>query len=806
MELATESLSSGRGVQWELHADWWLPPVAVIVGGILVVLALGALSWRGSDLPRESSGGGWRGRWFLLWMLRSGVVAILCWMLGQWQIRRYETVLPDLLLAIDTSASMQLPATSAEDAQGDTSRWGRVQKYLVQEGRESLSELARRYHLRMVFLGERTIPLPQSLDLALERIAAQTASGTESRLGDQLRELAAAQRGRSTAAMILISDGVVTGGASLAEVASEIEQQRVPVFTLPIGSDLPPPQVAIAEVIGQPTAMVGDVVRVIVRILWSGTGGVPIELRMVDLQTGELLDESKVGEGRSDGVATADLTFTATAPGQRSVQILATPIRGERTLEDNQRGWVVDVRDQSYHVLLVQGGPSYEFRFLKHLLQRATTRSGQEPLVALTSVLQRGDPQYAQQDLTAASLPPVDDETLRRQDLIILSDCDPAALGNRWLEKIAELVTQGGSSLVVIAGPDSLPGAFATTPLERLLPIELQRAAAAPPLAGLYRWRLTPLGRGTPMLAMSAGSTAWEDAPGVYWLAQGGSLRPGARVLMEMVSEASQGAASQGVSSQGVASSGGAAPPAANPLPVLIGQYVGRGHVYLQMTDETFRLRGRDDEGGFYEQYWLQLVRGLSRTAQSLGDRDSALMLPGDRFYVGESIPFEIRLGRDLAAIAGSEVELVVTDLEQQTFVFRATASSDGPSRYLGELRDLGVGNYRAEILPLATAGAATTEEKRGGSTSFEIVTRSLELAELRADLAALREIANQTGGETLAIDRGLAAQADRFPAGRAVQTRALGEQPLWNHPLVALGLFSLLTLQWVLRRSWGGH
>jgi hypothetical protein len=318
------------------------------------------------------------------------------------------------------------------------------------------------------------------------------------------------------------------------------------------------------------------------------------------------------------------------------------PLRGELAIEDNTGQVTVDVRSDSVRVLLIQGGPSYEFRFLKHLLERATSQDGTRPLVELISVLQQGDPRYAGQDRAARALPPVDSETLEALDMVILSDCDPAALGGVLQEKLVELVSQGGVSLVVLVGPDYLPGALAETPLAKLLPVDPERVRVPTSATVPLGWRLTPLGESVPHLQLAASQDdAWETAAPFYWLMRAERLRPGARVLLESAEVP-----------------GGGGPEGGTARPIVVSQLVGNGQVWMHLTDEFFRLDSEPLRSEIYERDGLQLVRSLARRRDRGGEGDATLEVQGERFREGAAVPFRVRLGNVLKAAAEGSVEV----------------------------------------------------------------------------------------------------------------------------------------------------
>jgi hypothetical protein len=698
-------------------------------------------------------------------------------MLGGWKVVSYEVDLPDLVILVDSSRSMTLPSGKDE-----SSRWQATVDLLTNENNRFLANLAKDYRLRLSSVGEQSSMLPNDMEGLTESLAARTPDAVESRLGDALSSAIQGQRGRSTAAIVLISDGVVTAGTTLQQAASEAVSSRLPVIAVRTGSTVPPPSVELLDLIAESTAMVGDQVRVMARVRWEGTDGKAITVRLRDVDSnagadnagaGQVLSEQTMGSGADAGTNSFMLTFNATEPGLRRLQVEVVPVNGETVIEDNYSETSVDVRDDSFRVLLVQGGPSYEFRFLKHLLERATNRDGSRALVELITVLQKGDPRYADQDRAARRLPPVDNATLEQLDLIILSDCDPNGLGSVLQARIVDLVTRGGTSLVVIAGPNHLPQDLAGTPLERILPVDPASVINPQVTQRPLSWSLSTLGMSVPSLQLDQPNSGWTDAPPFYWLARTKSVRPGGRILLEA-----------SINSTG------------EMAPVVISQLAGNGQVWLQLTDETFRLHGADPNGTLYERYWLQLVRSLAQRQQLVSGQEAKLDVLGERFPAGSLIPFQVQLGYEMAASANGTVEVTVNHSNGKEYAYNGKVNLSG-SAYKGIIEGLEPGNYRAVLTrPLGSGDPQ--------SDVFVVEENAKEMSERIVDLDALERLASITGGQVMDLDDAPAQLLDAVPPGRKLRIRSLDPMVVWNHWAICGLLFSLICTQWILRRRFG--
>lgn len=770
-------MKPATGEEWRLISQWPFAWEWGLLVGLVLLGLIALVCWR-SGASRRSM----KIRQRLVLVVFRVVLAVLLFvMIGGWQIVRFETDLPDLVVLVDSSRSMNL--ISDESSSGKGSQWDAVVDFLVGDKGSLWNRLSKSYRLQVYRIGSELQALEGTFESLKDSISKLTPEDDASRLGDHWLRAVENQRGRSTAAVVMLTDGALTSGQSWEEAGSLVQAEGLPLFMLQTGATDRPPQLAVVETIVDSTAMVGDLVTVLARVRWEGirsaSGNGRLEITLRNARSDEVVfrRELPVGANGMQGDSGSELlaiSFTVTEPGKQEYQVEVAPYPGEVILDDNRSPVNFEVRDSAFRVLLVQGGPSYEFRFLKHLLERARTQDGRRPLVDLISVLQQGDALYAEQDRTARRLPPVDPETLKQLDLIILSDCDPNGLGNVFMNRIRELVAEQGVSLVIVAGSNHLPFRLQGTPLESLLPLTLDGMRATEVANRAWSTRLTELGEATPALRIAEEGSAWGEVGEFYWRVQGGGLRPGAQVLLTT---------------------------ADGQEPIIVSQRVGNGQVWLQLTDEMFRLHRVDSTGTLYERYWLQMIRGLSRPVGLTEEEHARLIVPGERYGVGQSVPFSVRLSRQLATNAGGFVEVEVNDSQGTKRRFVANSEADG-TVYRGEMDGLGMGDlrpgaYRVELTRPLGAGGPVLD-------SFVIAEDSTEMSNFFVDLETIQRVAEQTGGTLLRIDEAKHQLERVLPQGRAMRTRPLQPIVLWNHWFVATLLFAILSSEWILRRRWG--
>ena len=154
------------------------------------------------------------------------------------------------------------------------------------------------------------------------------------------------------------------------------------------------------------------------------------------------------------------LSYRPTKVGQFEYVVEVQPQEGERQTENNRLAQTVQVRKEKIRVLLVQAYPSFEFRYLRNMLERDET-------ISLHTVLQDADLEHAEQDASALRAFPLRRDELFAYDVVILGDANPALLSSTGLQNLADFVDQPakGGALVLIAGPSFMPAAYRHTPL-----------------------------------------------------------------------------------------------------------------------------------------------------------------------------------------------------------------------------------------------------------------------------------------------------------------------------------------------------
>jgi hypothetical protein len=782
----------GREATLDWSAPWatWITLALVIAAAIFVIVIY----------TREHTSRGvlWR---YGLATLRLALIALTLFMLYRLVLRPYKTDLPDLVIVLDDSASMsfadpyedkgltsKIRARLASLKFDEATRENLAKTLLLENDAELLAELGRRYNVKFYLASDSLRPLAGEGEMR-ERILAVQADRPDSRLGRAVIDAMQAQRGRPTAAIIVLSDGITTEGRTLSDAAEIARRKMIPLFTVGLGNDKPLRDVWVADVLADEIAFVGDIVPFEFKLGSSGYAGQEVQVRLREKSSGRVVDQTNVKVGDDGASISGRLRHRPTKPGEYEYIIEIAPPEGDSNQSNNSHSVALTVRDETIRVLLVQEYPSFEFRYLKNLLSRQRKASvenaaeGSVPAksIELNTVLQNASRDYVALDETALAVFPVKRDELFKYDVIIFGDVNPSFLSQQVMQNLAAFVEERGGGVIFNAGPKFTPLSYRGTPLAALFPVNLDVATAPDPreeLTQSFIVQPTSLGLASPHMQLADTAAAsiarWQKLPGIYWLLETPEVKPGARVLAEHPTH---------TGSDG------------RPLPVITMQFIGAGKVILHNTDETWRWRFRTGDA-LWGRYWLQTIRYLARSKLVGKARVAELASDRQTYRRGDVVNLRVRFFDEREAPAQDDGVAVV--VEQAGGRNRRVTLERGARRGVFEtaLTGLGPGRYRAWMAtPTLADGAPTTE--------FTVEDPGGELARLRMDVKDLQTAAQRSGGKfyTFATAGKLLRE---LPAGRQVPIEALDPVPIWNSNLIA-GLFVvLLVTEWLLRKRAG--
>jgi hypothetical protein len=776
--------ASGEGIDWSLDYNWPWPSWVTLLAAVLAVIFVVAIYLREG---RRAS----RRYRLMLAALRLSLAALVLLMVAQATLLLKRTGLPYVALLVDDSQSMtvadryddkiqkaledRIKKISPQDA--EITRWNLVRTLLCEQNAAMLKGLSGQYKLRIYFLTGLRLNQRPEVEGAVEEIKSLKPHGESSRIGAAVRDILDDLRGAMPAGIVILSDGINTEGPSLADAAANAQRRGVPLFCIGLGSSRPLRDLALSDLLVDGTVFVNDVVYFECKISATGFQGTKAMVVLREKGKSDVLAKTEVTLGPDDQSQTVRLVYRPTQVGEFQYSVEVEPQEGELQTENNRLSRTIQVRKEKLRVLLAQAGPSFEFRYLRNVLERDDT-------IELHTVLQDADLEHAEQDKAALRMFPERREELFAYDVIILGDLNPALLSASAMQSLAAFVDQPGKggTLVLIAGPKYMPLAYRDTPLARLMPIDpggVRLPDPNQPITEGFKLKPTELGLAGP--AMQLGDSPaetqaiWQNLPELYWFAEAQDLKPGARVLAEHPTRTTRDG---------------------RPLPIFVMQYVGAGKVLFHAIDETWRWRWRVGDL-YFARYWIQTIRYLCRS--KLAESGGNVTLTADRrqYAQGESVQLRARFADErLAPAEDNGVTVMVEQPGQQTQRLQLHRASMGRGTFEGMLNRPLPGSYHAWIV-------APGVEGRAPAVDFIVSPPPGEFAHVRMDESALRDAAKLTGGRYYDFQTAGKLLRD-LPPGRQVPVETLPPKPLWNKwPLVLL-FITLLISEWLLRKRGG--
>jgi hypothetical protein len=710
------------------------------------------------------------------------------------QLRAYFAAYARALVASGSPAVRD--ALEKHDA---LSRWQRVESLLLAERSGVLRSLAEDHDVELLVLPgsrqEAVVPLwhrgdsaelPKTLPDEPKGAATDLATGLAGRLTTAAQGPGPVKAGQGAAptrpqraAIVLISDGRHNRGPAPSQVARLLGERQVPVFAVGLGWDRPRPDLAIvglrhSEVVFHDDRVRGHVelrddmppgTAFLVRIergddvLWERTittagGGrrrIPFDVSIGEVVKAEL----EAMKGRNLAVTSLPL----------AMNVSITPLAGEDRRDNNDYPLhVVKAMPRETKLLILDGRPRWETRYLRNLFARDTRWKVNRLLPAGKGDLKTGD---------GAGTFPADRASLLAYDLVIFGEVRAGTLSEEQLKWLRDFVQARGGGLIFVDGRRGHLRSYADTPLGELLPVKWAgKGPASPP----QKLQLTEAGAARPFLSLvgdpQQSAALWGALPAPRWAAAAEVL-PGAETLVEAVTKQGK-------------------------RPAIVLRRAGAGRVLYCGFDESWRWRYEvADE--YHQRYWNQVGNAIRERPFAAGDRFVSLDTQKMIYQAGQKADIRARL-RDARGrpILQAAAEAVLSRDGKEAARVRLQADRNAGGLFRGITPPLAEGRYtvrlRADGIP---------EEQMRATLQFAVLpAASVELAQLAANPSLLKQIAAGSGGKYLSEER--AHELPRLLDPLADRQVIESETVLWQSYWWFLPVVLILGLELLLRK-WNG-
>lgn len=613
-----------------------------------------------------------------------------------------------------------------------------------------------------------------------------------------------------TAGVVLFSDGRHNVPGNPETIARKYGVQGMPLFPVIMGGgSRPPTDAAIVSVEAPESVATNSRAAFNVEVKLDGVTASNVTVTLFD---GTIPVASNTITPSAFSVRRQiQLSDTPRTCGMHAYRVEVGACSGEVQAVNNAFRIPVYAGSDPLKVLMIDGGPRWEFRYLKNLFtQRDSNVRLQyllfhpDTIAGVTNRPRREASVSSDPGEPEATLPPASEAEWMKFDVIILGDVAPDELGPRNLGILRKFVQSRGGSLIVIAGNRFMPQAYTGTPLADLLPVTFLPAVrpllTAP--ENEFRLALTAEGRHAPFLKLEDDPAAsvedWKAVPGLYWRNGNITAKDGATVLAYAAPLQSDesGPADRIPDADTLARQ----QQKERESPLIITHHTGFGTVLMFGTDQTWRLRYRKGEA-YHHRLWGQVLRHAAGDSIVRGSDTVKIGTSRARYSRGGNVQVRVRLATADFTPVTNAAPVVVVVQDGKPVLRRPLACREGSGGvYSADLGPLPQGIYRAE---LETTGTPAVDAGARGQVASEFaVTAGVEseTVELAPDRGLITSLARLTAGRVIEPAELDGLQARLGPS--RITTTERRQIDLWNSWPWLILILALLTAEWVLRKK----
>ena len=557
--------------------------------------------------------------------------------------------------------------------------------------------------------------------------------GGSTRIGDAIRWVLTQERGTPLAGIGVITDGNSNRGIELKEAMALAKSSEISVFPIGIASDLPPTNVRIVDLEAPARVYPGDEFKMTGYVQAYGLSGETIRVQLVskladDEDAEEVFDADIDVELGPDGeVIPVPIQVTPEEVGKRIYTLKVTGAKDDPNETDNEVAAKVRIVDRKSRTLLIAGGPTREYRFMRNMLYRDKDTS----VDVLLQTAVDGISQEADEILFDL---PMDPAELFDYDTIVAFDPDWTRFSQGQLDLLEQWVAEKAGGLISIAGPVHM----AEWAENRRAPSQINVVRQLHPVSfnssrielGRYgsetAWPLevTDDGRSASFLDLSDDDSegeSWAEFPGVYGYYPIREVKPAATVFARYTDPQ---ATMDDVSP-----------------PLIVGQFYGAGRVVFLGTGEFWRLRAVDN--GYFERFYTKLMRYVSEGRLLRDSNRGLLLVDKDRALRGDAIAVRASVvDAQFQPLTDPTIDVVLKQPNKEDQNIELQRSDSGrEGMYVGRFLASQAGDYQLQ-LTLPGEGEPVVLERE-----VRVKLPNLEIEKPQRNDADLALLASTTGG-----------------------------------------------------------
>lgn len=565
------------------------------------------------------------------------------------------------------------------------------------------------------------------------------ASGVETRLGDAIQAILEQERGSPLAGVVILTDGQSNAGTDPASVVGAAAASGVPLYVIGVGSPDDPMNVRVVDIEAPKRVYPGDRFRVTALVQASGLAGKKCSVQLRRKSSGTEKDnfaieeETQIDLGESEELLPVTFDVKPREIGAWSYDIKLIPPTQDTNPQDNQLDTEIRVVEPRSTVLVIAGGPTREYQFVRNLLFRDKT-------VQSHVLLQTGSPGMSQEAHKLLTEFPSTQAEMSEYDCVIAFDADWMSLSVSQIETLEKWVAQQAGGLVMILGPVASPkwtgtggnGDRRAELMRNLSPVILNgRGSRLVSMGRFESETVWPLkfpdgGRNADFLQIvgdpEESQRIWSNFSGVYSFYASYEPKPGALPVAYFSDPATS---------------------LDGKLPVYLAtQFYGAGRVVVQGSGEIWRLRQLSDD--YFDTYYTKIVRWAAQS-RLLRDSDRGLLLlDKQQALVGEQVNVRavLRDEQFQPLILSSVASRLIDPTGINTPLELAPLQDPGQlGTYIGQFLAKQTGSYEVRL----PVGNLSEQEILSQQVTVRVPTREIQRPQRNDPL--LQELTQKTGG-----------------------------------------------------------
>lgn len=701
-----------------------------------------------------------------------------------------------LLAAYEAWVSRTVRADDADVAKAirrydDAPRWQRCEWLLGEKPPGVMAKLAAEHRTELLGLRAASTSVRWSngdtLDIATAMKSPANLPLTD--LSSGLRAIAGSDSGgdaqRTTGprtAVVLLTDGRHNSGAPPSETARQFASRGIPLYVVGMGSEREPADLAIVGTEVPRVVFREDQVKGKLVLADTMPAGKSFEIRIE--HQGKPVWQRTLTSAQS-GLRSVEFSFPVreavdAATGSSndnvrvqsvpvSLQVRIVPIAGESRSDNNEAALHLRAITRRNRLLLIDGRPRWEMRYVRNLFERDTR--WQVTSVLAGTVMQADK---MPRGPGAEEFPP-DRDKLFEYDVIVIGDVNAAVFRDDELTWLKEFVAQRGGGMVLIDGARKGLRSIAASAAGDLLPVKWTSDSESTFDAGAS-WHLTRTGQLVPALTLSGdnadNNSIWQQLPSPRAISDVEAL-PGTEVLAEIQTPSKR-------------------------FPAIVAHRVGAGRVLYNACDETWRWR-REVADLYHQRFWMQVAQWLMEEPFAVTDQYVSLDVGSVVYQPGESADFRVRL-RDESGrtMTDAKAEALLWQGQRLVAAVPLEGDSSGSGLYRGRSGPLQAGDFDVSV----RVGGLADDHFRA-RTRFRVEPPlSKELTELSCDRELLEDISRTSGGRFLREDEAFRLPQLLEPINRLKDLES--ETALWLSYWWFVPIVLILGCEWLIRKRTG--